>query len=625
MKGSAPSIRAAELPTTLAAAEFIDIRGLSERSLDRVRVSQESMYGDTVWNFHKEIGAHVGRDSRVNFDNIVMLDGSSLTAEENQIYLAAFKPFVYTLISNPPPSRPKLTTVIKFLGHGPVWLLRFMQSQRIQAFEDVTQDDLTRFLSWCAALPNQNNPSAEISSATLETRVSGLWWVYEQRHKMDRGLRVPPWDGVTAKEWASQAASTQAHGRTQEMPDAVAQALVIKALEVIKLAHAYKQAAAAYKKHKKQRKRRKFDWSRYGFSTHFEWSAFPSHVTVAGYVLIAMFSGMRVDEIVSLQLDYESENGKARLPCTFVEDVEIDGLVRRCYFVRGFTRKLEKEPRLTRWQVAPIVLDAIDAVIEVRENYRRGPVPYVFSTRSKSSAIPRMFENSMNDGLRKFVTRHGIRWNDGEWHLATHQFRKKFARMMVRQGLGIRDIQDQLKHIDIEMTKRYGHMDLYHELQMERFSLSNEQYGELLRGSTLIIGGGADLVESLRVEFIGKTRESQDSFLESLSKAALIDAVDFGLCMFNSQRAKCGGNRQNCKPADCLNSVIPLDTAFRHLEGRRVRNAELLRVVKSPLTRAHITAQQDTTMRLLGQAGAKGILTTADLKASAKTVNKGTP
>ena len=110
MKGSAPSIRAAELPTTLAAAEFIDIRGLSERSLDRVRVSQESMYGDTVWNFHKEIGAHVGRDSRVNFDNIVMLDGSSLTAEENQIYLAAFKPFVYTLISNPLKSQRRATS-----------------------------------------------------------------------------------------------------------------------------------------------------------------------------------------------------------------------------------------------------------------------------------------------------------------------------------------------------------------------------------------------------------------------------------------------------------------------------------------------------------------------------------
>lgn len=126
------------------------------------------------------------------------------------------------------------------------------------------------------------------------------------------------------------------------------------------------------------------------------------------------------------------------------------------------------------------------------------------------------------------------------------------------------------------------------------------------------------------MEFIGKTRESQDSFLETLSKAALIDAVDFGLCMFNPQRAKCGGNRQNCKPVDCLNSVIPLDTALRHLEGRRVRNAELLRVVKSPLTRAHIAAQQDTTMRLLGQAGAKGIATTADLKASATTVSKGT-
>ena len=606
-------------------AELIDIRGLSESSLNRVRVSVGSVYGDATWDFRVEIGPHASRDCRVNFDNILMSDGSTLTADANQTHLAIFKQFVYTLVAIPPSSRPKLTTVIKYLGHGPVLLLRFMQSQRIQSFEDVTADDMARFLDWCVALPNQNDHSAEISSATLETRVSGLGWVYEQRGKMDRGLGVAPWDGLSAKAWASQSAKKQSHGRTQEMPDAVAQALVTKAIEVIQRAHSHRDAAAAYAEHRKVRRTQKFDWAGFGFSSHFEWSAFPSHVTIAGYILIAMFSGMRVDEIVSLQLEYANAKGGGKLPCKFIEDVEIDGVVSRCYFVRGFTKKLEKEPRLTRWQVAPIVHDAIDAVIAVRAHYRRGAISYLFACRNKHSVIQRMFENSINDGLRRFVARHGISWNGAEWHLASHQFRKKFARMMVRQGLGIRDIQDQLKHVDIEMTKRYGHMDLYHELQMERFALSNEKYDELLRGSMPIIGGGAQLVENMRTEFIGKTRESQDLFLESLSRSALIDAVDFGLCMFNTQRSKCGGNRQNCKPADCLNSVIPLDTAIRHLEGRRVRNAELLRVVKSPLARAHIVAHQSTTVHLLEQAGAKGVTTTADLKAIANVGSKATP
>lgn len=606
-------------------AQFIDLRGLSETALLSIRVSVESMYFDNMWNFRKEIGTHASRDYRINFDKILMLDGSPLTTDENLKYLAIFKQFIYTLISNPPPSRPKLTTIIKYLGHGPVLLLRFMHGQRIQSFEDVTKADMGRFLEWCAALPNQNISTVEISSSTLETRVSGLWWVYEQRSKMDRGLSLAPWDGLSAKEWASQAASKQSHGRTQEMPDEIAQALVMKAMDIIKLAHTHRQAATAYAKHRKTRQAHPFDWTGFGFSSHFEWHAFPSHVTIAGYILIAMFSGMRVDEIVSLQLEYDNGKGKGKLPCKFVEDIEVDGLVRRCFFVRGFTKKLEDEPRLTRWQVAPIVHDAIDAIIAIRAHYRRGGITYLFASRSEKSVTQRMFEGSINDGLRKFTLRNAINWNGSDWPLASHQFRKKFARMMVRQGLGLRDIQDQLKHIDIEMTKRYGHMDLFHELQMERFSLSNEKYGELLRGSTPIIGGGAQLIESLRYEFIGKTRESQESFLESLSKAALIDAVDFGLCTFNSQRAKCGGNRQNCKPADCLNSVIPLDTAIRHLQNRRVRNAELLQVVKSPLTRAHIVAQQDTTERLLAQAASKDVITTADLKAIASTGNKGTP
>lgn len=87
---------------------------------------------------------------------------------------------------------------------------------------------------------------------------------------------------------------------------------------------------------------------------------------------------------------------------------------------------------------------------------------------------------------------------DGEvWPVATHQFRKKFSRLMIRSGLGLVELQDQLKHFDIEMTKNYGDLNLYSELQQEKFTLSREKYDEIMLTQAPIIGGGADEVEGI--------------------------------------------------------------------------------------------------------------------------------
>jgi hypothetical protein len=319
---------------------------------------------------------------------------------------------------------------------------------------------------------------------------------------------------------------------------------------------------------------------------------------------------MRVHEVLNLREFYEGKEGEV-LPYSSVEDVEADGVVRQCYFIRSVTTKLEKVPKLTRWQVAPIAIEAANVVMRMRAKYR-GKAGFLFASNNRNLHGMHTNTQSINEGLQTFAARHDIRWQGKVWCIKTHQFRKKFARMMVRQGLGLRQIQDQLKHIDIEMTKIYGDMHLHDELRQEKFVLSREQYEELLRGSTPLIGGGADEITELRQEFIGKTREDQEKMLDTLTKTALIDAVDFGYCLYNPQRAKCGGSAQNCKPADCMNSVIPLDTAVRHLKGRKRRNDHLLATLKSPLAKAHILEMQGTTIRLLEQAGR--VQTTTEMK-----------
>lgn len=154
---------------------------------------------------------------------------------------------------------------------------------------------------------------------------------------------------------------------------------------------------------------------------------------------------------------------------------------------------------------------------------------------------------------------------------------------MTRQGLGIKAIQDQLKHYDPEMTKIYGDPNIYIELQQEKLILSEELYAELYSNQIPIIGGGADEVKQLRKEFKGMTKAEREIFLQSLPKKALIEQTDDGLCMYRPQKALCGGDKTACRPADCNNSVISADGMRRTLLWRKRENERLLTFFKSSL------------------------------------------
>ncbi|KJS67132.1 MAG: hypothetical protein JL55_36165 [Pseudomonas sp. BICA1-14] len=173
---------------------------------------------------------------------------------------------------------------------------------------------------------------------------------------------------------------------------------------------------------------------------------------------------------------------------------------------------------------------------------------------------------------------------------------------MIRQGLGLVALQDQLKHFDIEMTKVYGEMDLYAELQREKFILSNEKYDELMRGQVPIIGGGANEVLEYRKIFIGMKADDREVFLSSLSKKALIEQVDDGLCMYRAKKALCGGESLNCRPADCNNSIIPAEGMRRTLLWRKHENQRMRNFFKNqPLKVAHIDGRLAEIDKLLHQ------------------------
>jgi hypothetical protein len=335
-----------------------------------------------------------------------------------------------------------------------------------------------------------------------------------------------------------------------------------------------------------------FPWEEYGLLHRAEVWGLESRLAIACYIIISLLSGMRFHEIVHLRVG-RKENWRVRT-------VFVDGGVREFCFLISRTNKLEHDVTKYSWQTLPVVESALDAMERGFEHRHAKGNNFLFSSRVKFGE--RTSLTAINQGLKVYCQYHNIRHNGDVWKLSTHQFRKKHARLMIRGGLGIRFLQDQLKHYDVEMTRLYGDMNVYAELQQERFSLSREKYDELMQGQVPLIGGGAEEVAGLKKIYIGMKAEERDVFLNSLPKRALIEQLDDGLCMYRPSKALCGGDSANCRPADCNNSVIPVDGLRRTLLWRQRENNRLLGFFKgAPLKVAYLRARQAEIYKLLSQ------------------------
>ncbi len=453
-----------------------------------------------------------------------------------------------------------------------------------------------------------NKSGRPITDRTLRSRIFGLLWLYEQSDKITDGIRVRPFgeDG-TITSWCKSNALKVSDRRvftTPEMPDEIAVKLIQQALIDIELIDKIEDIRNSIERHRHiGRKKiintcygrvicdtRKFPWSRYGMSSYSDLLLLESRLNTAGYILISMLTGMRFHEVQRIPKGHRQN---------WVEQkVDLQEASRNFYFVVSTTSKMEATPTRYQWQTVPFVKYVLDAVERCNSRESSKDSPWLFNTRRANS----LSISSINHMLKSYVQLHGIKFNDLLWDLASHQFRKKHARLMIRQGLGIMMLKDQLKHYDVEMTKGYGDLNLYAELQQEKFELSSEKYAELIGSQMPIIGGGAEVLAEMRKTFSGMIASDRDAFLRSLSKKALIEQMDDGLCMYRPAKAMCGGDKKNCRPADCNNSLIPAISLRRILKWRLHENERLIRYFQGDSQKiAHLHSRVEEISKLLIQ------------------------
>ena len=74
---------------------------------------------------------------------------------------------------------------------------------------------------------------------------------------------------------------------------------------------------------------------------------------------------------------------------------------------------------------------------------------------------------------------------------------------------------------------------------------------EFVGSQVPIIGGGSEEIAVIRREFRGMAKKDQLQFLKSLPLRGLIEKTDDGYCFYRATKALCGGDKANCRPADC--------------------------------------------------------------------------
>lgn len=587
-----------------AVRDFVDIRQISKQAKYRLKISEESVYSDNEWKFNFEYLDLEPNLKIIKFRQIKFSDGDDITTPSNNVLLEQVKDYVYTMLVDPPSTYPKLHVINASLKSGVRWLCEFMRDEGIKQFSDITESDAETFLDVLANKPKQRRVDGPITDRTLRSRMVGLNWLAEQSVKFDSGLRVNIFgDYSTQSTWARSVADTviqRGIGLTPQIPDELVRELFDNAMQDLRIAECLDEIYQAEKDHRsgliQQRELphvRERVYRKHGYilkNTHIR-KVLEAELISACYSIVAILTGMRVHEILALEYDADKH--------WICEDIESDGLILKLYFVKSKTRKLEPEPKRYQWQTVPIVKRALEALQLGMRRYNDAGNPWLFPARNGKWARAK---STVNNNLKTYFANRSIIYKGKAWPIATHQFRKTFARIMIRQGLGLKALQDQLKHYDIAMTQVYGDPSLYYELQQEKFALSKEVMEELIGTQVPIIGGGAGELQEMRKEFLGMTKIDRKKFLESLPKKGLIEQMDDGLCFYRPKKALCGGDKVNCRPADCNNSWMPAVEKEKALIYRKNENLRLMNLFKNqPFKMAHLRSRNDEIDKLLDQ------------------------
>lgn len=521
-----------------------------------------SRYGDILWDFWPYVPQEnkPDCDKRINWS--IRLDGGSkLTDPQHAELLESTKDFVWSLFCDPIEGRkrPKMTTIIGVMKDPIPSLVRWMVVRGLSQFNQL--DGLT--LAYVA------QAKIGVSPKTAATRLTILERLYYQSGKINDALDRHPWDFETAAGLSGEASMPDRYRpKTQLIPARAVKQLATTAVDyvlhrsaVILDARDAITAAGGNQQFIGASRASTVIARSMGFQSARVHSKELILLKTACYIVIAMFSGIRDSELLSLGVGCIAK-GATR-----------DGIDTR--WLLGTIYKTGLRPK--KWLVPPIVESAIqvmerfsapmrdelaseehelidhgsgDPATTKRLHKVRSQMDKLFLTpdSKRSNTISVMSGATSGHLLKSFCKRFEILGdNCRPWPLSPHQFRRTFAFNYAKSQMGdLLYLQEHFGHHGLDMTLLYSSdgVDDY-ESDTELLGLiakeKHERQVEILRGvvdSDAPLAAGDQWIGDWRRKI--RTAKNKGELIEELSGTLSLTGTGHSWCAGSAKGTGCG-------------------------------------------------------------------------------------
>lgn len=597
-------------------------------SWESAPVSPWSQFGDDEWRLDIRIAGRRADQNRFSWA-AAPPENALIGGDEHSRLIRAAKQFLWSMQIDPPNGRKRSAPTSI---HAKAMVLRaiigWMATDGLSRFADIDPPAVERLCVWLRNRETNRN-DGRMRSGTFINYLLAIKDLYRQRAKLDDAPVVDPLPLETTYEAAGHTRASK--GTIPFIPDPIAIAILSEALrwvedhgETIVLTENIRREARALglsrgetrlgSHYVRRALRRAAVTCPLGqtLAGAYAVRAAAVHLVEACFILIAGFVGMRVSEILSMQvgaIEYRA--------------IGETGLEQAYLVARLFKTVDDPAGRLERWVAPEPVVRAVEILellsAPMREASGRTELFLVKNTQY-GEIVP---VTLMHIGWRinDFARHVGIPDHDGKpWSFSTHQFRKTFARFIARRDrTQLLGLADHFKHASVAMTAR-GYVgndfDLHSLIDHEARAETASALDRLLTAKRLGGKMGERIIAG-NARFHGRAGEQvrRDYIAFILDETDLrIHACDYGWCVFQPETARCGGesapDEARRTPAVCLTcSNMVVEARHRaYWQDRRARNAALLPNA-IPMTAAVLNeaiGQCDGILAKIGDDGEQG-------------------
>ncbi|AZO71529.1 hypothetical protein [Mesorhizobium sp. M1D.F.Ca.ET.043.01.1.1] len=585
-------------------------------------VSPWSRFGDDEWLLDIRTAGRRADQNKINWTP-ELPEGAVISETAWRSLHRAAKQFLWSMTVNPPTGRKRLSPAsVHSKAVTLKTMIGWMALDGLETFSSIDAGAVERLRTWLPTRPGLKAKS--ITANTIVNYMLVLKDLYRQRAKLNDAPLVDPLPQETTYEAAGLTPATR--GAIPFIPDPIAISLLNTALQWVEIygptiVRAETVRRQAHETGLTQGTRRQAsDHVRKALRSinltgpageallgaHAVRHA-ATRLVEACYIVIAGFVGMRVSEILSIEIGAIESHPIAE---TGVE---------QAYLVARLFKTVDQHGgRMERWIAPEPVVKAVELLEQLSAPLRKASGRrelFLVKNTQYGEVVP---VTHMHIGWRinDFARHVGVPLHEGEpWSFSTHQFRKTFARFIARKDRSqLLGLAEHFKHASVAMTARgYVGNDfdlrqlIEHENRaetataLERMLLSDRlagRMGERIAANNACFRGRAG--EQVRRDYIEFVLTDTD---------LRIHACDYGWCVFQRETSRCGGevgpSEAGRSPAVCLgcaNMVIELRHA-PYWRDRRSRNLDLLPRANA-MTAAVLTEvieQCDTVLTRIGE------------------------